>query len=231
MLKAAVGDVPIPDIEIGKYAFHPFRRAMLLVFMTFLTRPRLLTLYGVGIDLLNGEVKSSVHAAKYADDVVVPNKTVEVRYWKGDTASGSLKFPEIADDEDYCIPALKHKANFAICLSGGGMRAAVSSLGWMRMLFKLGYLEKAKYVCCTSGWYLQTLFLLVKFQCRITHSHAVHECRVHAVHEWCSIHPQIKMQVISVCMCCWGSMFASLAVWHARLLICKGHCNKPACPI
>ena len=49
------------------------------------------------------------------------------------------------------MPGLQNKANFAIALSGGGMRAATFGLGVLRGLNMNGQLMKARYLTSNSG--------------------------------------------------------------------------------
>lgn len=76
--------------------------------------------------------------------------TVTVKTWVGG-ADGTLTFPEV-EDPDYAIPALSSgKAPLAICISGGGLRAATLGLGWLRALHELKVLGQAKYLVTVSG--------------------------------------------------------------------------------
>ncbi|GLC46205.1 hypothetical protein PLESTB_001535000 [Pleodorina starrii] len=76
--------------------------------------------------------------------------TTMVKAWVAD-ADGTLCFPEI-DDPEFAIPVLEsNKLPLAICISGGGFRAATLGLGWLRALHILGVLRKAKYLCTCSG--------------------------------------------------------------------------------
>jgi len=49
------------------------------------------------------------------------------------------------------MPGLKSKANFGVCVSGGGMRAASLAYGWVRALHEMGILQKARYLSSNSG--------------------------------------------------------------------------------
>lgn len=46
---------------------------------------------------------------------------------------------------------LMKRRNLAICMSGGGHRAAVCALGWYRALHELGILKKARFIAANSG--------------------------------------------------------------------------------
>lgn len=46
---------------------------------------------------------------------------------------------------------LRSRPNLGICMSGGGMRAAICALGWYRGLNHLNLLQKARYVSANSG--------------------------------------------------------------------------------
>ncbi|GIL88755.1 hypothetical protein Vretimale_17198 [Volvox reticuliferus] len=76
--------------------------------------------------------------------------TTLVKAWPAN-ANGDVCFPEV-DDPEFAIPALaSDKLPLAICISGGGFRAATLGLGWLRALQILGVLKKAKYLCTCSG--------------------------------------------------------------------------------
>ncbi len=77
-------------------------------------------------------------------------RTLECKVWAGSSTDGSLLFPE-RDDLDLAIGGLASRPSLAICLSGGGFRAATLSLGWLRALEELGVLRQAQYLCCCSG--------------------------------------------------------------------------------
>ncbi|GIL60744.1 hypothetical protein Vafri_15276 [Volvox africanus] len=76
--------------------------------------------------------------------------TALVKAWPAN-AVGTICFPEV-DDPEFAIPALvSDKLPLAICISGGGFRAATLGLGWLRALQILGVLKKIKYLCTCSG--------------------------------------------------------------------------------
>ena len=74
---------------------------------------------------------------------------VAVRTWITDTDSGSA-LPEIADDQ-LVIPRLNERPSFGIAFSGGGTRSASASLGQLRALHRLGWLQRARYISSNSG--------------------------------------------------------------------------------
>ena len=45
----------------------------------------------------------------------------------------SFVHPELTTDTPYSVPMLQAKPEFAICLSGGSLRAASSALGWVSL--------------------------------------------------------------------------------------------------
>mmetsp|Transcript_10574 Transcript_10574/g.24057 ORF Transcript_10574/g.24057 Transcript_10574/m.24057 type:complete len:575 (+) Transcript_10574:98-1822(+) len=69
--------------------------------------------------------------------------------WRGVGLPGFV-FPELRNDSDG-VKSVKDKPDFAICVSGGGMRATTCALGWLRALFHFGFLQKARYLCSNSG--------------------------------------------------------------------------------
>lgn len=69
-------------------------------------------------------------------------------------------FPELSPGGgDFAVPSLADKEDLGICMSGGGLRAATLSLGFLRALHNLGILKKARYIAGTSGatWTLSAL--------------------------------------------------------------------------
>src|SRR5688500_13437767 len=69
------------------------------------------------------------------------------RTW--DTTTETV-YPE-RDDPDYKVPWLSEKHNFGVAFSGGGTRAAAATLGQLRALECLGWLDRARYVSAVSG--------------------------------------------------------------------------------
>ena len=74
---------------------------------------------------------------------------VAVRTWIIDTDSGNA-LPEIADHE-LAVQGLSDRASFGIAFSGGGTRSASASLGQLRALHQLGWLQRARYISSNSG--------------------------------------------------------------------------------
>jgi hypothetical protein len=74
---------------------------------------------------------------------------VAVRTWIV-AAESDIAPPEIADDE-LAVPGLSERASFGIAFSGGGTRSASASLGQLRALHQLGWLQRARYVSSNSG--------------------------------------------------------------------------------
>lgn len=74
--------------------------------------------------------------------------TVNVRTW--DTVQNPQAFPELNDPE-VKVPWLVGRPSFGIALSGGGTRSASASLGELRALHALGWLDQARYLSTNSG--------------------------------------------------------------------------------
>mmetsp|Transcript_69140 Transcript_69140/g.200206 ORF Transcript_69140/g.200206 Transcript_69140/m.200206 type:complete len:732 (+) Transcript_69140:96-2291(+) len=71
------------------------------------------------------------------------------KVWLGVGTKGFV-FPELRDDDEG-IKAVKMKPDFAVCLSGGGLRAASCAVGWIQALHDLEILPKVRYLCSNSG--------------------------------------------------------------------------------
>ena len=74
---------------------------------------------------------------------------VAVRTWVIDADSGDA-LPEITDHE-LAVPGLDERASFGIAFSGGGTRSASATLGQLRALHQLGWLQRARYISSNSG--------------------------------------------------------------------------------
>jgi hypothetical protein len=74
---------------------------------------------------------------------------VAVRTWVVDAGSDA-PLPEMAD-EGLAVPWLKERASFGIAFSGGGTRSASATLGQLRALDNLGWLDKTRYISSNSG--------------------------------------------------------------------------------
>jgi hypothetical protein len=78
-------------------------------------------------------------------DFYNPNNTLKGKVWS----------PPGLDGEYPCaqFPQIKQKPNFGIAVSGGGLRAAVLCLGWLKALNKAGdgLVTKARYISVNSG--------------------------------------------------------------------------------
>ena len=70
-----------------------------------------------------------------------------VRVWPH-TNFGSA--PEMTDPI-YRVPHLAQKDDLAICVPGGGFRAAACALGWLNALYYSGVFQRARYLVATSG--------------------------------------------------------------------------------
>jgi len=66
--------------------------------------------------------------------------TNTIKFWP---LSKRLIFPEAAK--------LSQKKDVGIALPGGGMKAAVLSIGWLQVFHELGHLDKVKYISSVSG--------------------------------------------------------------------------------
>ena len=74
---------------------------------------------------------------------------VAVRTWIIDAESGSA-LPEMTDHE-LAVPGLSERASFGVAFSGGGTRSASATLGQLRALHQLGWLQRARYISSNSG--------------------------------------------------------------------------------
>ena len=66
----------------------------------------------------------------------------------------SLLWPAELSDTQFGIPALQGKANFGVCVSGGGMRAASLAYGWVRALHEVSgafYIGNQPLACMGEG--------------------------------------------------------------------------------
>eukprot|EP00798_Chlamydomonas_sp_ICE-L_P012640 gene12640-15873_t len=64
---------------------------------------------------------------------------------------GEARKKRISANCDFSMKHIKAKDNFAICMGGGGFRAATCALGWVRALQSMGLLKRARYLCTNSG--------------------------------------------------------------------------------
>ena len=74
---------------------------------------------------------------------------VAVRTWVVDVDNPG-PMPEMADPE-LAVPWLSDRESFGIAFSGGGTRSASASLGELRALHNLGWLDRARYISSNSG--------------------------------------------------------------------------------
>ena len=75
-------------------------------------------------------------------------ESVAVRTWI--VASPGEPLPEIADPE-LSVPWLTDRPSFGVAFSGGGTRSASATLGQLRALKELGWLNHARYLSANSG--------------------------------------------------------------------------------
>jgi len=86
-----------------------------------------------------------------------PASVVRARVWTNATSPGFL-YPEQdpSPENEFFIPSLLDKPNFGVCMSGGGLRAAILMLGYGRVLWREGLWQKMRYAGGSSGsaWFL-----------------------------------------------------------------------------
>jgi len=75
-------------------------------------------------------------------------RVVRTRFW--DTDANPDLFPEL-DDPDYACERVKAHRNFGVAFSGGGTRSASATLGQLRALRDLGWMDRLGYVSAVSG--------------------------------------------------------------------------------
>ena len=76
---------------------------------------------------------------------------VKARVWTG-VGRDDFVFPELRKDAgEGGVSTLQTKPNFAVCLSGGGFRATTLGLGWIRVLYQKGIIQRARYLTSNSG--------------------------------------------------------------------------------
>ncbi len=96
------------------------------------------TVGGVGVKVKLDDVEEAADSSSQ----------INCKIWLVNTEDPNYVYPELYED---AVPGLLAKENFGIALSGGGMRAMTLAHGWLRGLYELGYLSKARYVCSNSG--------------------------------------------------------------------------------
>jgi len=89
------------------------------------------------------------HRERHGTSVHEPKEELRSQVWYG-VGQPNFIFPEL-QSVPHGVPHLQDKANLAICLSGGSMRACVCSLGYVRALKLLGVLDRARYLNANSG--------------------------------------------------------------------------------
>lgn len=92
-----------------------------------------------------------------------PQKFDQVNILSWDTKRNPELFPEI-DDPRVNIPWLGDRPSFGIAFSGGGTRSSAATLGELRALNKLGWIDRARYISANSGgsWTVQPFIYLPK---------------------------------------------------------------------
>ena len=74
---------------------------------------------------------------------------VAVRTW--DTVQQADSFPPELNDAALAVPWLRDRPSFGIAFSGGGTRSATATLGQLRALQALGWLQRSRYISANSG--------------------------------------------------------------------------------
>jgi hypothetical protein len=84
-----------------------------------------------------------------------PSAVVRAKAWINATSPDFL-YPEQDPKGEHYLPILADKPSFGVAMSGGGLRAAILMLGYGRVLWREGLLQKARYVGSSSGssWFL-----------------------------------------------------------------------------
>ncbi len=75
-------------------------------------------------------------------------RVVRTRFWN--TEANPDLFPEL-DDPDYSCDWVKARRDFGVAFSGGGTRSASATLGQLRALRELGWMDRLGYVSAVSG--------------------------------------------------------------------------------
>ena len=75
--------------------------------------------------------------------------SVAVRTWDTEADAGS--FPPELEDDALRVPWLADRPSFGIAFSGGGTRSATATLGQLRALATLRWLDRARYISANSG--------------------------------------------------------------------------------
>ena len=90
-----------------------------------------------------------VFVAFVIDDTEENIHTVAVRTWSLEER-GTPRFPEL-DDPSLAVPWLADRPSLGFAFSGGGTRSASATLGQLRALTALGWMEKARHITANSG--------------------------------------------------------------------------------
>lgn len=72
-----------------------------------------------------------------------------VRVW--DPVKGAASFPPELKDRQIHVPWLNNRPSMGIAFSGGGTRSAAATLGQLRALQRLGWLDQVRYISANSG--------------------------------------------------------------------------------
>jgi hypothetical protein len=119
-----------------------------------MNKHRTLTIFQQAFWLFIAHVSTPIVADSRFDEL-------NIRTWN--ISANPHFFPEI-DDPQINVPWLKDRPSFSIAFSGGGTRSATATLGALRALKKLGWIEKARYISANSGgsWALQPFIFIPK---------------------------------------------------------------------
>ena len=90
-----------------------------------------------------------VLVAVFLDDAEKNIHVVAVRTWNLDDET-TAAVPEL-EDPALAVPWLGERPSFGVAFSGGGTRSASATLGQLRALTRLGWMDRARHVTANSG--------------------------------------------------------------------------------
>ncbi|KAF8060477.1 OHP1 [Scenedesmus sp. PABB004] len=136
-LGAAGGPLPLPPVPPPPVPPPP------------MARPAACTVGLLLLALAQPAAALPIKGGAAREAVFTPRGNVSARVWTNASAPGFV-WPELSDTE-FGMPALLRRPNLGIALSGGGMRATTLALGWVRALWQMGVLQRARYLASNSG--------------------------------------------------------------------------------